>query len=177
MPSSRLSPQVLAPIMLLLFLCLALIWQRRRKLGQGRSQPSITEYGTVQSPHVVSCRDRVREGGSLLDDEKGSFTSSNPASATLLNRACLTEILQSSITSGQYAAMVRWQAEQKDAKISSMHPPPHPWTSQASCSRITPWSGARIEENIKIESHSVDFYRGSEPQEIWRRRVLAFVGQ
>jgi len=177
MPSSRLSPQVLAPIMLLLLLCLVLIWQRRKKLGEGRSQPSITEDFTIQSPDVQSYRGRGREGGSLPDDEKGTFTSPNPASAPLLKGACLADILQASITSGQYAAMVQWRDGQKDTKPSSMHPPPHPWTPQASFSRFTPWSSATIEDNFKIESHSIEFYRGSEPQEIWRRRVLAIVGQ
>jgi hypothetical protein len=175
MAYSCLFPQILAPALLLLILCLGLIWQRRKKICR-RSQQSIGKDFTCQRPDVVPCWDRVRGEGSLLDDEKGTLAS-NPACATFMDGACLTEILQPSITSGQYAAMVQWRDEHNDTQSSSMHPPPHPCASKASCSRFTPWSNARIERDIKIENHSIDFYRGSEPQEIWRRRVLAFVGQ
>jgi hypothetical protein len=175
--SSYLSPQMVAPLMVLLLLCLSLIWQRRKRSCEARLQPSIAEDSIIQSSDVVSPWDRVRGKGPLLDDEEGIFTSPTPASAMLMNGACMTEVLQSSITSGQYAAMVQRRDEQKDTKNPSLHQAPYPWMSQASCSRFTPWSSAKIEENIKIENNSIDFYRGSEPQEVWRRRVLAFVGQ
>lgn len=86
-------------------------------------------------------------------------------------------IHQFSVTSGDLAAKVQLRHDREDASISKMDQKPDPQISDQ-CSSL---SLLELDDSIgnqkSIENGLIEFYHDFDLGKIWRRRLLAFVGQ
>lgn len=177
MVSAPLFQLLLVPTVLLLLLGFAWMWQRRKRSWRIRLQVAKLEDSGVKASGVRSGGDMSQGEGSFLEAGRGILKSLTHASTTHMNGACLIEIFHSDTTSGQLAAMVQRRAEEEDVEQMDNYQATYPWIAQSNRAFCSPWSNAEYADAIKIQSNSIEFHHDSKPQEVWRRRVLAFVGQ
>lgn len=172
----RSLPYFLAAIALFLLLGLSRVWQRGKHQRGTRSQRSMSDTEKSEILEEGSClnRDQSQERSLEVDEVFHTFF---PSPSHVDNdEAYFSDVPKFSVTSGDLAAMVQQRREQ-DISISKMHPKPNPKSSDHCGSLSLLQSDGSIRNPRLPEKELIEFYHDPELGKIWRRRLLAFLGQ
>ncbi len=168
---------LLAAIVLLMLLCVVGFWQGWKQSRGIRLRPSGTDTPRAETSAVRSSGNVNRAEKPLLKGERWFRTSPLPPSMVHLSEAYWGGVWQSTVTSGQLAARVQEPGGMKDVEQNNMYHATHSWIPPPIDSLHSPWPNDKLEDATRIEHDLLEFYHLSDVQEMWRRRLLAFVGQ
>ena len=169
-------PYSLAAIALFLLLGFSRVWQRRRHQRVISSRLLMSDTQKLEILEEGSSSNQSQNQERPLGAEEQSHIS--PILSELADlEAYFAGILQLGVTSGQVAAMVQEKRKKEDSNISKIRGETNPKISHQSSSPVSPGPDDSMRNLRFTESDQIEYYHDSDLNEIWRRRLLTFVGQ
>lgn len=166
----------LGTAVLLILLCVVWLWQRRKQLDGIRSRFFADDI-RQDDPRDTKHSWDIEQHGKKLTEGKTWFSKSVPHwRTTYREESSPAGIWEPSLTSGQLANLVQGRNQQKKTLRSRAHLYQDQASSQRSCLLSSPWS-PDAEEHCRIkETDLIEVYYDSDLHEVWKRRLMNFVG-
>ena len=162
---------------LLLLICIIWLWQRRKLLDSFQSGSCADEIRQEHPWDIKHPWDIEQHGKKLIEGRTWFSKSSIHPGATYLEEASSAGIWDPSVTSGQLADLVQGHNRQKHTARSRTHLSQDRASSQRSCLISSPWPHDAEEHSRVIDTDLIELYHDSNLHEVWRRRLMDFVGQ